>query len=70
MSSDDNWMRNYARYSTLAFQMVVIVLGGVLLGYKMDGWLHMHKPIFLVSLSFFSGFVALYVVFKDLMKNK
>ena len=70
MLNDNNWMRNYARYSTLAFQMVAIVLGGVFLGYKLDGWLHMTKPIFLVSLSILSGFLALYITFRDLLKFK
>lgn len=70
MENDKNWMRNYARWSTIAFQMVVIALGGVLLGYKLDQWLHMNKPIFLVTCSFFFGFVALYFAFKDIIKFK
>jgi F0F1-type ATP synthase assembly protein I len=70
MPSDENWMRNYARYSTIAFQMIVIVLGGVFLGYKIDHWLHLNKPIFLITLSILSGFLALYLAFKDLLKLK
>jgi F0F1-type ATP synthase assembly protein I len=70
MPSDENWMRNYARYSTIAFQMIVIVLGGVFLGYKLDHWLQLNKPIFLVILSILSGFLALYLAFKDLLKLK
>ncbi len=37
-NSNDNWIRNYGRYSSIAFQMIVIVLGGVFLGYKIDKW--------------------------------
>jgi F0F1-type ATP synthase assembly protein I len=70
MRKDDSWMRNYARYSTIAFQMIVIVLGGVFLGNKLDHWLHLNKPIFLVILSIFSGFLALFLSFKDLLKLK
>ena len=70
MPNDDNWLKNYARYSTIAFQMVIIVLGGVFLGYKLDGCLHMSKPVFLVSFSFLFGFLALYLAFKDLIKFK
>jgi ATP synthase protein I len=70
MPNDKNSMRNYGRYSSLAFQMMVIVLGGVLLGYKLDQWLHMQKHIFLIVLSFLSVFLALYVTFRDLMKFK
>ena len=63
-------MRNYARYSSMAFQMMVIILGGVFLGYKLDFWLHSHKHIFLIILSFLSCFLALYITFRDLMKLK
>jgi hypothetical protein len=70
MSNNDDWMRNYGRYSTLAFQMIVIVLGGILLGYKIDQWLHLKSHVFLIVLSFVSGFLALYFAFRDLLKMK
>jgi hypothetical protein len=70
MSDNDDWMRNYGRYSTLAFQMIVIVLGGVLLGYKIDQWLDLKSHVFLIILSFVSGFLALYFAFRDLLKMK
>jgi len=69
-NSDDNWMKNYGRYSTIAFQMIVIILGGVYIGFKIDSWLHLNKHVFLVIFSFLSGFLALYVSFKDLLKFK
>jgi F0F1-type ATP synthase assembly protein I len=70
MAGNDNSMRNYGRYSAMAFQMIVIVLGGVLLGYKMDQWLHMNKHVFLVILSILSGFLALFLTFRDMLKMK
>jgi hypothetical protein len=70
MSNNDDWIRNYGRYSALAFQMIVIVLGGVLLGYKIDQWLHFKSHVFLIILSFVSGFLALYFAFRDLLKMK
>jgi F0F1-type ATP synthase assembly protein I len=70
MAGNDNSMRNYGRYSTMAFQMVVIVLGGVLLGYKLDQWLHLNRHIFLVILSILSGFFALFLTFRDMLKMK
>jgi hypothetical protein len=69
-NSDDNWMKNYGRYSTIAFQMIVIILGGVFLGYKIDIWLHLNKHIFLIILAFLFGFLALFITFKDLLKFK
>jgi F0F1-type ATP synthase assembly protein I len=68
--SDDDWMRNYGRYSTIAFQMIVIILAGVFLGYKIDQWLHLNKHYFLVFFSFLFGFLALYFMLRDLLKNK
>jgi hypothetical protein len=70
MSNDNNPLKNYVRYSSMAFQMMIIVLGGVYLGYKIDFWFHIHKHIFLIILSFFSCFLALFITFKDLMKFK
>jgi hypothetical protein len=70
MRNDENWMKNYARYSTIAFQMIIIVLGGVFLGFKIDEWLHLDKHIFLVIFSLLSGFLALFLAFRDLFKLK
>ncbi len=70
MADNDNSMRNYGRYSNMAFQMIVIVLGGVLLGYKLDQWLHLSRHIFLIILSFISGFLALFLTFRDMLKMK
>lgn len=69
-NSNDNWIRNYGRYSSIAFQMIVIVLGGVFLGYKLDKWVFNEKHIFLIIFSFVSGFLALYFAFRDLLKSK
>jgi hypothetical protein len=71
MQNDDkDWLRNYARYSTLAFQMAAIILVAVYLGYKIDGWLKINKHIFLLLFSFLSVFLALYYAFRDLLKFK
>lgn len=68
--NDNDWLRNYGRYSSIAFQMVAIVLGSVFLGFKLNQWLHVEKHIFLIVLSLLSGFAALYFAFRDLLKNK
>lgn len=70
MPDDNNWMRNYARYSAIAFQMIVILLGGIFLGKKLDEWLHMQHPVFLVIVTIISGFLGFYLVFRDLLKFK
>jgi len=58
-------LRNYARYSGIGFQMLVIIGGGTWLGVKMDEWLAAY-PIFTIILSLSSVGIALYAVFKQL----
>jgi len=62
-------LNNYARYSSMAFQMLAIILLGVFAGFKLDQWIHT-KPIFTVILSFGSVILAIYSVTKDLLKKK
>jgi F0F1-type ATP synthase assembly protein I len=52
----------------MAFQMLVIILLGVLAGYKLDQWLHT-KPVFIVILSIVSVFLSIYYVTKDLLRK-
>lgn len=59
----------YARYSSIAFQMLVIILAGVFGGYKLDQWLHT-GPVFTIICSFSSVVLAIYFVTKDLLRKK
>ena len=63
-------MNSYARYSSIAFQMIIIILIGVFGGIKLDEWLKLQFPVFTVLLSFLSVILAIYYVTKDLIKNK
>ena len=49
-----NYLNNYAKYSSIAFQMLAIILIGVWGGYKLDEWLDLKFPIFTVTLSLLS----------------
>jgi F0F1-type ATP synthase assembly protein I len=60
---------NYARYSSLALQMVVIIAAGVFGGYKLDEWLHT-RPLFIVILSLAGVALAIYFAVKDLLKKR
>jgi F0F1-type ATP synthase assembly protein I len=62
-------LNNYAKYSSMAFQMLVIILIGLFAGYKLDIWLHT-KPLLTVILSLSSVILAIYFVTKDLLKKK
>lgn len=64
-----NYLNNYAKYSSIAFQMLAIILIGVWGGYKLDEWLNLKFPIFTVTLSLLSVIAAIYYVVKDLLKK-
>jgi F0F1-type ATP synthase assembly protein I len=63
------FLNNYARYSSMAFQMLAIILIGVFGGFKLDKWLHT-KPLFIILLSIGSVILAIYAVTRDLLKKK
>jgi F0F1-type ATP synthase assembly protein I len=58
---------NYAKYSSIGFQMMIIILVGVFGGLKLDSWLNT-SPIFTIILSLLSIFLAMYYMLKDLIK--
>ena len=59
----------YARYSSIAFQMLVIILAGVFGGRGLDNWLDLQFPIFTLILTILSVILAIYFVIKDLLKK-
>ncbi len=62
-------IKNFTRYSGMAFQMIGIILvttwGGVKLD-KLTGW---KTPVFTIVLSLLGVFAAIYVTIKDFMKK-
>jgi F0F1-type ATP synthase assembly protein I len=62
-------IRDFARYSGLAFQMIGIILittwGGIKLD-KLTGW---KTPVFTIILSLFGVFAAIYFSVKDFLKK-
>ena len=62
-------LTDYARYSSIAIQMLVIITGGIFGGYKLDEYLKLAFPVFTVILSFLSVGFAIYYVIKDLLKK-
>ncbi len=59
---------NYARYTGLGIQMLVIIGAGVFGGYYLDMWLNNGLPVFLILLSLFSVGIAIYTAIKDFIK--
>ncbi len=62
-------LNNYGKYSSIAFQMLAIILIGVFGGVKLDEWLELKFPVFTVTLSLLSVSLAIYTVIKDLLKK-
>ncbi|MFW5820568.1 MAG: AtpZ/AtpI family protein [Bacteroidota bacterium] len=58
-------MENYAKYSGIAFQMIVIILLAVWGGLKLDEKYHEGEPLFIIIFSILGVFFALYVALKD-----
>jgi F0F1-type ATP synthase assembly protein I len=63
-------LSNYAKYSSMAFQMVAIIVIAVYGGIKLDQWLHMKFPVFTVVLSLAGTSLAIYYSIKDFFKMK
>jgi len=73
MENDDrgktDYLREYSKYSSLVFQMIVIVAAGVLGGIQLDKLFNKDGSAFTISLTLFSAFLAVYHMFKTLLKK-
>ena len=69
-SPKKNQLKNYAKYSSIAFQMLVIILLGVFGGYKLDQFINIEFPLFTLIFSLGSVSLAIYVAVRDFLKNK
>lgn len=68
-----DWNRTlnaYARYSSLAFQMMAIMLLFVFAGFKLDEWADLKFPLFKLVLSLAGVVLAIYYAIKDFIQKK
>lgn len=63
-------LNDYAKYSSLAIQMGLIIGGGCYGGYKLDEYFKNQTPVFTIVLSLASIVIAMYLVLKDFIKPK
>lgn len=59
----------YLKYSGLAFQLVITIGVGGWLGYKLDSYLGMKFPLFLLLFGMGSFAGAMYQLFRSINKN-
>lgn len=64
-----NYLKEYSKYSSLVFQMIAIVAAGVLGGIQLDRLMNTAGPIFTIGLTLFATFLALYYMFRTLLKK-
>ncbi|MCG3166254.1 MAG: hypothetical protein POELPBGB_02032 [Bacteroidia bacterium] len=62
-------LNNYARYSGMAVQMIVIILIGVLGGIKLDEFIAVKFPVFTLVLTLLSVFLAMFFAIRDFLKK-
>jgi F0F1-type ATP synthase assembly protein I len=61
-------IKDFAKYSGIAFQMIAIILVSVWGGIKLDKLTGWHTPVFTIVLSLFGVFAAIYTAVKDFIK--
>lgn len=63
-------LNDYGRYSSLAFQMIAIILAGVFGGIKLDQIVRWEFPVFTLVLTILAVFLSMYYAIKDIIKFK
>ena len=63
-------LKLYSKYSSIAAQMLVVILLGVFGGIKLDEWIGWNFPVLTVILSILAVIFAIYLVTKDLLKKE
>lgn len=65
----DSGMNKYVRYTSLAFEMGIVIFAGAFGGLKLDEYFGLSKPWFTVGLSLFAVFASIYIVVKGLKER-
>lgn len=65
---ENKGMKDFARYSGIAFQMLGIILVTTWGGIKLDKLAGFEKPVFTIILSLLGVFAAIYTAIKDFLK--
>jgi F0F1-type ATP synthase assembly protein I len=59
-------LRDYARYSNLAFKLIAVILAAFFIGWQIDKLIHIGFPLFTLLLSVGGLAISLYLLIKDL----
>jgi F0F1-type ATP synthase assembly protein I len=61
-------LQDYAKYSGIAVQMIVIILVMTWIGIKLDKVTGLSTPVFTIIFSLLGVFIGIYVAVKDFIK--
>ena len=64
-SPKKNPLKSYARFSAIAFQMLLIILLGVFGGIKLDEYLELNFPVFTLIFTVLAVILAIYYTIRD-----
>lgn len=68
--NDESPLKFYAKYSSLALQMIVIIVGAAFGGRELDKYINWEFPVFTVSLTILGVIVAVIYGMRGLFKQK
>jgi len=63
-------INKFARYTSLAFEMGIIIFAGAFVGNWLDKKYNLEKPYFTMILSLIAIFVSLFLIIKQLKNEK
>ena len=66
----DNPLLFYAKYSSLAMQMIVIMVAGAFGGKALDEWLQWKFPVFTLVLTILAVVIAIVYGMREIFKQK
>lgn len=65
-----DYLRDYAKYSGILFQMIAMVVAGIFGGRELDRLFDLKGHLFLIILTLLASFGAVYYLFRALMKKQ
>jgi len=63
------YLQSYAKYFSLVFQMIVLIVMGGFGGKALDNLLHFEKPVFAVILIILATVLSLFLFFRTILKK-
>ena len=66
LEKEKRTLRDFARYSNLAFKLIAVILTAFFIGWQLDKWINIGFPLFTLLLSIGGLFISLYLLIKDI----